>query len=175
MAGAKPTLGSLNACDRDAFVGALGHLFEHSPWVAEDTFARRPFASLEALHDALCATMRGAPSSRQLALVRAHPDLAGRLAMAGQLTAASAGEQAAAGLDRLTPAEAAEIQRLNDAYKARFGFPFVICARLNAKDTILAAMRSRLGNGPEAELSTALGEIAKIARLRLNDAVTKEN
>jgi OHCU decarboxylase len=175
MAGVKPTLGALNACDRDAFVGALGHLFEHSPWVAEETWAGRPFASLDALHGALCATMRGAPSSRQLALVRAHPDLAGRLATAGQLTASSAGEQAAAGLDRLTPAEAAEIQRLNDAYKARFGFPFVICARLNAKDTILAAMRSRLGNSPEAELSTALGEIAKIARLRLNDATSKDN
>ena len=174
-AGAKPTLGALNACDRDAFVGALGHLFEHSPWVAEETFGLRPFASLDSLHGALCATMRGAPAERQLALVRAHPDLAGRLAQAGALTAASTGEQAAAGLDRLTPAEAAEIQRLNDAYKGRFGFPFVICARLNAKDTIVAAMRSRLGNSPEAELSTALGEIAKIARLRLNDAVTKEN
>jgi 2-oxo-4-hydroxy-4-carboxy-5-ureidoimidazoline decarboxylase len=171
---AKPTLGALNACDRDAFVGALGHLFEHSPWVAGETFDRRPFASLEALHDALCATMRGSPKERQLALVRAHPDLAGRLAQAGKLTASSTGEQAAAGLDRLTTAEAAEIQHLNDAYKARFGFPFVICARLNAKDTILAAMRSRLGNSPEAELSTALDEIAKIARLRLNDTVTKE-
>jgi 2-oxo-4-hydroxy-4-carboxy-5-ureidoimidazoline decarboxylase len=174
-AGAKPTLGALNACDRDAFVGALGQLFEHSPWVAGETWAGRPFASLGALHGALCATMRGAPPGRQLALVRAHPDLAGRLAQAGQLTAASSGEQAAAGLDRLSPAEAAEIQRLNDAYKARFGFPFVICARLNAKDTILAAMRSRLGNAPDAELSTALGEIAKIAELRLKDAVTKEN
>jgi 2-oxo-4-hydroxy-4-carboxy-5-ureidoimidazoline decarboxylase len=174
-AGAKPTLGALNACDRDAFVGALGHLFEHSPWVAEETFASRPFASLGALDDALCATMRGAPKARQLALVRAHPDLAGRLAQAGKLTASSTGEQAAAGLDRLTPTEMAEISRLNDAYKGRFGFPFVICARLNAKDTILAAMRSRLSNNPDAELSTALGEIAKIARLRLNDAVTKEN
>jgi 2-oxo-4-hydroxy-4-carboxy-5-ureidoimidazoline decarboxylase len=171
---AKPTLGALNACDRDAFVGALGHLFEHSPWVAGETFDRRPFESLEALDEALCATMRDTPKERQLALVRAHPDLAGRLAQAGKLTASSSGEQAAAGLDRLTPAEAAEIQRLNDAYKARFGFPFVICARLNAKDTILAAMRSRLGNSPEAELSTALDEIAKIARLRLNDTVTKE-
>jgi 2-oxo-4-hydroxy-4-carboxy-5-ureidoimidazoline decarboxylase len=171
----KPTLGLLNACDRDAFVGALGHLFEHSPWVAEETFGRRPFASLDDLHGALCATMRAAAPERQLTLVRAHPDLAGRLARAGKLTASSTGEQAAAGLDRLTPSEMAEISRLNDAYKARFGFPFVICARLNAKDAILAAMRSRLGNTPDAELSTALGEIAKIARLRLNDTVTKEN
>jgi len=119
--------------------------------------------------------MRGAPVERQLALVRAHPDLAGRLAQAGKLTASSAGEQSAAGLDRLTPSEAAEIQRLNDAYKARFGFPFVICARLNAVNTILAAMGARSGGAPEAELSTALEEIAKIARLRLNDSVAKEN
>jgi 2-oxo-4-hydroxy-4-carboxy-5-ureidoimidazoline decarboxylase len=172
---AKPTLGALNASDRDAFVVALGHLFEHSPWVAEETFERRPFRSLDELHDALCATMRGAPVERQLALVRAHPDLAGRLAQAGKLTASSAGEQSAAGLDRLTPSEAAEIQRLNDAYKARFGFPFVICARLNAVNTILAAMGARSGGAPEAELSTALEEIAKIARLRLNDSVAKEN
>lgn len=170
----KPTLGALNACDPDAFVGVLGHLFEHSPWVAEETFDRRPFESLDELHGALCATMRGAPRERQLALVRAHPDLAGRLAQAGKLTPASTGEQAAAGLDRLTPAEAAEIQRLNDAYKARFGFPFVICARLNAKDAILAAMRARASNPPDAELSTALDEIAKIARLRLNDSILKE-
>ena len=171
----QPTLGALNACDREAFVDALGHLFEHSPWVAEETFDKRPFESVDGLHAALCATMLAAPAERQLALVRAHPDLAGRLAQAGQLTDSSSGEQAAAGLDRLTAAEASEIQRLNDDYQARFGFPFVICARLNDKEMILAAMRSRSGSTPEAELSTALGEIAKIARLRLNDAVTKEN
>ena len=169
------TLASLNSCDRVAFVAALGHLFEHSPWVAEEAFARRPFRDVEGLHGALCAAMLGAPTDRQLALVRAHPDLAGRLARAGELTAASAGEQSAAGLDRLDRVESLEIERLNEAYKARFGFPFVICARLNAKETILAAMRSRTGNAREAELSTALGEIAKIARLRLNEAVKKEN
>jgi 2-oxo-4-hydroxy-4-carboxy-5-ureidoimidazoline decarboxylase len=97
------------------------------------------------------------------------------MAQAGGLTAASASEQSAAGLDRLERAESLEIERLNEAYKARFGFPFVICARLNAKETILSAMRARAGNTREAELSTALGEIAKIARLRLNDSVKKEN
>ena len=168
-------LAALNACDRDAFVAALGHLFEHSPWVAAETWPRRPFRDADALHAALCETMRGAPAARQLALVRAHPDLAGRLAKAGALTPSSAGEQSAAGLDRLTPVEAAEIGRLNGAYTARFGFPFVICARRNAKDAIRAAMRSRAGNTPEAELSTALGEIAKIARIRLSEAITKEN
>src|ERR1035441_4250907 len=132
-------------------------------------------SDLDSLHAALCETVRGAPPERQLALVCAHPDLPGRLARAGGPTPASAREQSAAGLDRLDPSEAAEIGRLNGAYTARFGFPFVICARLNEKETILAAMRSRAGNTPEAELSTALGEIAKIARLRLNEAIAKEN
>jgi 2-oxo-4-hydroxy-4-carboxy-5-ureidoimidazoline decarboxylase len=168
------TLSTLNASDRAAFVAALGHLFEHSPWVAEETFAKRPFADADGLHAALCRTMLDAPRERRLALVRAHPDLAGRLARAGELTPDSAREQSGAGLDRLNPGEASEIQRLNDAYKARFGFPFVICARLNAKGAILAAMRSRAGNGPEEELSTALGEIAKIARLRLNQVISSQ-
>jgi len=166
------SLAALNSCDREAFVAALGHVFEHSPWVADGAFGRRPFTGAEGLHKALCETMFGAPAERKLALVRSHPDLAGRLARAGELTASSAREQAAAGLDRLDAAETAEIERLNGAYKARFGFPFVICARLNAKASILASMRARLGNTPEAELSTALGEIAKIARLRLDEAVT---
>ncbi len=165
------TLAELNSADRDAFVAALGHLFEHSPWVAAETHGRGPFRSVDELFDALCESMRSASADRQLALIRAHPDLAGRLAQAGQLTASSAREQSAAGLDRLTPGETAEIQRLNDAYKGRFGFPFIICARLSAKEAILSAMRARVGSTPGAEHSTALGEIAKIARLRLNEAI----
>ncbi len=171
----QPSLAALNSCDRAEFVAALGHLFERSPWVADDTYPKRPFRDLDGLHAALCETMRGAPADRQLALIRAHPDLAGRLAKAGELTASSAREQSAAGLDRLTSAESAEIQSLNGSYTARFGFPFVICARLNAKDVILAAMRARSGNTRDAELSTALCEIAKIALLRLNETVKKEN
>jgi 2-oxo-4-hydroxy-4-carboxy-5-ureidoimidazoline decarboxylase len=169
------SLAALNSCDREAFVGALGHIFEHSPWVADETFGKRPFGSLDDLHAALCETMRGASPVLQLGLLRAHPDLAGRLARAGALTEASAREQSAAGLDRLTPGETLEIERLNGAYRTRFGFPFIICARLNAKDAILASLRARVENSREAELSTALGEIAKIARLRLNDTVSTEN
>jgi 2-oxo-4-hydroxy-4-carboxy-5-ureidoimidazoline decarboxylase len=165
------SLEALNTSDRAAFVSALGHLFEHSPWVAEETYARRPFRDADSLHSALCATMMGASADRQMALLRAHPDLAGRLAQAGALTESSAREQSAAGLDRLSAAEMAEIQRLNQAYKDRFGFPFIICARLNAKDAILASMRARVRNTAEAEHSTALGEVAKIARLRLNEAL----
>jgi 2-oxo-4-hydroxy-4-carboxy-5-ureidoimidazoline decarboxylase len=165
------TLAALNTSDRGAFVSALGHLFEHSPWVADETYPKRPFKDRDSLHAALCETMMGATEDRQLALLRAHPDLAGRLARAGELTASSAREQSAAGLDRLSATEMAEVQRLNQAYKERFGFPFIICARLNAKDAILASMRARVGNSADAEHSTALGEVAKIARLRLNEAI----
>lgn len=164
-------LASLNAADRAAFTAALGHLFEHSPWVAEETWVKRPFASAEALHAALCATMRAAPADRQLALIRAHPDLAGRLARQKQLTAESTREQASAGLDQLTDAELAEFTRNTETYKAKFGFPFIICARLNAKESILAAMAARQPNPLAVEFTTALAEIEKIAWLRLQDTL----
>ncbi len=165
------SLTQLNQSDQAAFVATLGHLFEHSPWVAELTWSRRPFASAEALHAALCATMRAAPRERQLALIRAHPDLAGRLAQQKKLTAESTREQASAGLDQLTDAELADFTRCNDTYKAKFGFPFIICARLNAKSAILTAMQARVDHSPDAEFATALGEIEKIAWLRLQDAL----
>ncbi len=164
-------LAELNSADRAAFVAALGHLFEHSPWVAEETWPKRPFTSAEALHAALCATMRAATKDRQLALIRAHPDLAGRLAQQKKLTAESTREQASAGLDQLTEAELAVFTRQNDAYQAKFGFPFIICARLNAKSAILTAMQARGGHSADTEFATALGEIEKIAWLRLQDAV----
>jgi 2-oxo-4-hydroxy-4-carboxy-5-ureidoimidazoline decarboxylase len=168
-----PLLAELNRIDAAAFVAALGHLFEHSPWVAERTWAQRPFASTEVLHAALCATMRAAPAEQQLALIRAHPDLAGRLAQQKKLTAESTREQASAGLDQLTDAELAEFTRNNDTYKAKFGFPFIICARLNAKTAILGAMQARLPNFPAAEHAAALAEIEKIAWLRLQDSLSK--
>jgi len=165
-----PVLSDLNNSDRTAFTAALGHLFEHSPWVAEQTWAKRPFRDAAHLHAELCATLRVASPERQLALIRAHPDLAGRFAQQ-QLTAASTREQASAGLDRLTDAELAEFTRNNGAYQAKFGFPFVICARLNAKAAILAAMSSRLSNEWPVERATALAEIEKIAWLRLQDVL----
>jgi 2-oxo-4-hydroxy-4-carboxy-5-ureidoimidazoline decarboxylase len=160
------SLAELNACDAAAFVATLGGVFEHSPWVAEETLGRRPFRDAAQLLAELCATMRRAPRERRLALIRAHPDLAVRLE---RLTAASQREQSGAGLDRLGEAELAEFKRLNSAYRARFGFPFVICARLNAKEAILEAMRVRLGHEPAAEEEAALAEIEKIAALRLAD------
>ena len=165
------TIGDLNTLDRSAFTAALGHLFEHSPWVAEETWPRRPFRDAQHLHAELCATLRGASRDRQLALIAAHPDLAGRLARANQLTAESTREQASAGLNTLSAAELAAFEKLNRSYRARFRFPFIICARLNAKQAILAAMQSRLANSPEVEFQTALSEIEKIAQLRLEDVL----
>lgn len=163
------TLAELNAADRAAFTAALGHLFEHSPWVAEAAWPQRPFRDAAQLHAALGAAMRAAPREKQFALIRAHPDLAGRLAQQNRLTAESTKEQASAGLNQLSAAELAEFQRLNAAYLARFEFPFIICARLSNKAAILAAMQARAGNTPEREFQTALAEIEKIALLRLND------
>jgi 2-oxo-4-hydroxy-4-carboxy-5-ureidoimidazoline decarboxylase len=120
------TLTELNCAGRDEFVHIFGPVFEQSPWVAEATWAKRPFASLEELHAALCATVRVAGEERQLALIRAHPDLVGKLALAGQLTKESTREQAGAGLDRLSPEEVALFRANNAAYQAKFGFPFVI-------------------------------------------------
>jgi len=165
------SLAELNLAGRAAFTAALGHLFEHSPWVAEETWPRRPFRDAAHLHAELCTSMRAAVREKQLALVNAHPDLAGRLAQQKKLTAESTREQSSAGLDQLSDAELAEFTKLNDAYKAKFAFPFIICARLNAKAAILAAMQTRVSNSPETEFATALGEIEKIAWLRLQDAL----
>jgi 2-oxo-4-hydroxy-4-carboxy-5-ureidoimidazoline decarboxylase len=165
------TVFDLNGVSRDAFVAALGHLFEHSPWIVEQAYERRPFRDAEHLHAELCAVVRGAPTERQLALIRAHPDLAGRLAQAGRLTAESTREQAGAGLDRLSSEELAEFTRRNDAYRERFGFPFVICARLSNRGAILQAMDTRVRNSPDDERLAALAEIEKIAWLRLKDVL----
>jgi 2-oxo-4-hydroxy-4-carboxy-5-ureidoimidazoline decarboxylase len=165
------SLAEINSLERAAFTAALGHLFEHSPWVADKTWPKRPFRDAAHLHAELCIAMRAAPRDRQLALIRAHPDLAGRLAQQNKLTAESNREQASAGLDQLTAADLAGFQKLNAAYLARFGFPFIICARLTNKSAILAAMQARVGNPPDAEFATALVEIERIAQLRLNEVV----
>jgi OHCU decarboxylase len=166
-------LAELNACDLPRFLEVCGPLYEHSPWVAERAFASRPFASREALHAALVAAVAAATADEQLALIRAHPDLVGRLAREGRLTAASTTEQAAAGLAALSPAEIAAFERFNEAYRDRFGFPFVICARENRKEAILAAFPVRLAHTADEERATALAEIGRIGRLRLLDAVSE--
>lgn len=169
----RATLADLNTCDRAGFVAALGHLFEGSPWVAEGGFDARPFKSAAHLHAELCGAMRDAPAERQLALILAHPDLGGRLARQGALTPESAREQASAGLDRMPEEQRAELERLNAAYRARFGFPFVLCARLNNLDAILGALRARLNHTPREEHAAALAEIEKIAWLRLQDTLAQ--
>jgi OHCU decarboxylase len=166
------TLAGLNTLDRDSFVAAIGHVFEHSPWIAERSWDRRPFADLEGLHAALRATVREAAEEEQLALIRAHPDLVGRAAREGTLTAASSREQAGAGLDALASEEVALFERYNREYREAFGFPFVICARENRKESILAAFPVRLAHSRDQEIATALAEIAKIAWFRLRDAVS---
>lgn len=166
------TLRELNAMDQDAFVATIGHVFERSPWIAAQAWERRPFASVEQLHEALAAVMWDATPERHLALIRAHPDLAGRAAIAGELTADSTREQASAGLDRLTPEEYARFTRLNTHYREQFGFPFIICVREHTKASILTAFETRLAQERQREIATALGEVAKIARLRLQDAVS---
>ena len=165
------TLAALNGLAQTDFVRLVGPVFEHSAWIAEAAWAEQPFASTGQLQAALCRTVKGAGEARQLALIRAHPDLVGRAALAGTLTRASTGEQADAGLNQLTPDELTLFRKQNAAYQERFGFPFVICARLNKKAAILAAFERRLQNSRPHEIKTALEEIFKIAELRLRDLI----
>ena len=153
--------------DREAFVATYGPLFEHSPWVAEAAYAGGPYPDRQALYEGLTAAIHSAPKERQVALVRAHPDLAGKAAIEGTLTADSQREQASAGLDRLSPEEFEAFTRANAAYHERFELPFVICVRDHDKASILAAAEARLANDFETELRAALGEIARIAHPRL--------
>lgn len=163
------TLADLNTMDAEELTGKLGHLFEHSPWVARVTLANRPFSSPRAFHSALCTTVRNADVDAQLALIREHPDLVGRAALEGTLTRSSTAEQAAAGLDTgaLTADERESFQHFNAEYRARFGFPFVICARENKKASILRGFETRLHNDQKTEIATAIGEIEKIGWYRL--------
>ncbi|PYN38450.1 MAG: 2-oxo-4-hydroxy-4-carboxy-5-ureidoimidazoline decarboxylase [Candidatus Rokuibacteriota bacterium] len=161
------TLEALNRASRDELEHALGGVFEHSPWIAARALEARPFASVEALHAAMVAVVRRASRDEQLALLGAHPDLAGRAARAGALTNASAAEQSSAGLDRLDDQEYERFGRLNAAYREKFGFPFIIAVRHHDKKQILAAFETRLGNTASQELETALSQVFEIARLRL--------
>ena len=144
----------------------MSALFEHSPWVEARADAR---PSCGDRHSDLMAVVRDAGPEEQLALIRAHPELAGKAAVDGRLTQASAAEQAGAGLDRLTPAEFDRFHALNAAYREKFGFPFIICVRRTDKAGILAAMESRLANDRDTEIAAALDEIGEIVRLRLGD------
>jgi 2-oxo-4-hydroxy-4-carboxy-5-ureidoimidazoline decarboxylase len=165
------TISQLNQFGQAEFVRVVGPVFEHSPWIAETTFAKKPFADLKNLHRELCETVKNSSEEKQLALICAHPDLVGKIALAGQLMKESSNEQASAGLNKLSPEEIDLFQKQNAAYKSKFGFPFVICARLNKKAAILAGFETRLKNSREQEIKTALEEIFKIAELRLQDLI----
>lgn len=155
--------------DREEFVRRFGGVFEHSPWVAERAFDRAATAGLTTgnVHSALCNAFRAASPAERLAVLRAHPDLAGKLAVADKLTADSKAEQASAGLDRLSPEEHARFTTLNEAYKKKFGFPFIIAVKGLTKDDILADFERRIDNSAEEEFETACAQVEQIARLRL--------
>ncbi len=155
--------------DQSTFVSVFGSVYEHSSWIAETAWEHRPFASVDGLHATMDSIVEGAGQSRQMNLIKAHPELAGRLLRSGQLTAESRSEQAQAGLTSLPENLTKRMLELNSTYQEKFGFPFIICARLNNVATILQAMEDRLTNSSETEFKTALQEISKIAKLRLAD------
>ena len=154
--------------DKTAFITRYGGIYEHSPWIAEQAFPRAKGITDPAhLADVMSAIVDAAGREAKLALIRAHPDLADRAAVRDGLTAASSEEQASAGLDQCTEDEYARFQSLNERYKEKFGFPFVMAVRGRHRSDILAAFEQRLGNDRETEMATAIREIHKIARLRL--------
>lgn len=167
-------LAALNHAPAAEFAGRLANVYEHAPWVAAAVAAARPFATLGALFAALKAAVRGLSEAERLALIRGHPELAPPEREAGALTAESKSEQVSAGLDRLDAGEIAEFRRLNAAYRAKFGFPFIICVRRHTKESVLANFARRLGQAPEIEVATALDEIDRIAALRLDALVAGE-
>src|SRR6266481_2870574 len=164
-------LEQLNVAHPDDFVAALADIYEHSPWVAGAVAGQRPFAVLASLNDAMAAAVRAAPPAQRLALIELHPDLAGKAARTGHITAESKSEQGGAGLDCLSDTEYALFQRLSEAYRQKFRIPFIVCVRRHTRDSILRQYERRLQNAPEAELETALNEIVRIAALRLSDRV----
>jgi allantoate deiminase/N-carbamoyl-L-amino-acid hydrolase len=164
-------LASLNAAEVADFVAALGGVFEHSPWVAQRAAARRPYASRLHLHEAMCAVVLEASGEEQLALIRAHPELAGRAAARGELTAASTSEQKRAGLSSCTPAELARIQELNAAYSKKFGWPFILAVKGHNPSSVIAALERRITSSAQAERAASLDQIGRIAGFRLADLV----
>jgi len=162
------TLAELNTGSRDAFVTALGGVVEDSTWVAERAWERRPFASLEALHAAMVDALSAAGAEAQLAVLRAHPDLGAR----ARMSEASTGEQAGAGLDRLTPAEFARLQRLNREYRETFGFPFLFAVKGATRDEVLAALERRRRVTRDDEFAEALRQVARIVRFRLESLLS---
>jgi 2-oxo-4-hydroxy-4-carboxy-5-ureidoimidazoline decarboxylase len=167
------TLWELNRISLPAFVTALGDIFEHSPWVAERAATARPFASIAALHSAMLASVGAASDELRLALIRAHPELAGKAAIRGELTADSTMEQAGAGLDQCSAEELARLTALNAAYNAKFGFPFILAVKGYDRAGILREFARRVERDRKSELLEALAQIARITRFRLDALLTE--
>jgi OHCU decarboxylase len=167
-------LDQVNEMDQEGFVARFSSLFEHSAAYAEEAWRARPFGSIEEMWRAFEDAMYAAPRERQLDLIRAHPDLAGTAAVAGELTQESAREQASAGLNRLSPGEFEVFTRMNSEYREKFGLPMVVCVREHTKESILENVQSRLGNSRDEEIRIALAEISKISHYRLLDLVGRE-
>jgi 2-oxo-4-hydroxy-4-carboxy-5-ureidoimidazoline decarboxylase len=159
---------AINTRSETEFIALLGSIFEHSPWVSELVYGKRPFADREALHREMVDAMRQAPKLQRMALLCSHPELAGKEAAAGSLTDASQREQAGAGLNQCSAQELQKIKALNQAYHDKFEFPFIIAVTGLDKHQIIAAMERRLDNDREEEFDTALGEVEKIARIRID-------
>ena len=162
------TIEELSSREKAAFVAVLDGIFEHSPWIAERAWQNRPFANIDELHQAMVEVVYKADADHQLALIRAHPELAGRPALAGELTPHSTAEQQSAGLNACTAAELDDIRSLNRIYQEKFGFPFVMAVAGQSKTHIIESMRVRATADAKMELRRSLDEIGKIARLRLD-------
>ncbi len=169
------TLSELNACSKDDFVAALANIFEHSPWIAEQTASMRPFAGVNQLFDAMKAAVDRAPSELRLALIKAHPDLADKTQRAAGLTAESSAEQNSVGLDRLSDAEYVAFERVNNAYRSKFGFPYIVCVRRHTKDSILRDFERRLPNDARTETQKSIEEICRIAALRVDQLMLSDD
>jgi 2-oxo-4-hydroxy-4-carboxy-5-ureidoimidazoline decarboxylase len=169
------TLSELNAASKGDFVARLANIFEYSPWIAEQAASFRPFAGIVQLFDAMKAAVDHAPPELRLALIKAHPDLANKTQRAAGLTAESSAEQNSVGLDRLSDAEYEAFERVNNAYRAKFGFPYIACVRRQTKDSILRDFERRLPNDAKTETQGSIDEIFRIAALRLDQMVVADD
>jgi 2-oxo-4-hydroxy-4-carboxy-5-ureidoimidazoline decarboxylase len=169
------TIADLNACSQADFIAALANVFEYSPWIAEAAARGRPFAGIRQLFEAMRAAVDRATPEARLALIRVHPDLANKTQRAAGLTAESSAEQNSAGLDRLSDAEYEAFERVNNAYRKKFGIPYIVCVRRHSKDSVLRDFERRLPNDSTAEVATSIAEIFRIAALRLDQLVASED
>ena len=169
------TLSDLNACSKDDFVGTLANIFEYSPWIAEQVALARPFTGVNQLFAAMKAAVDRAAPELRLALIKAHPDLANKTQRAAGLTAESNAEQNSVGLDRLSDAEYEAFERVNNAYRDKFGFPYIVCVRRHTRDSILRDFERRLPNDAQTEMQKSIEEICRIAALRVDQLVISDD